>query len=49
MEGVISQLQRKLKDMQARIDELEEELEAERQARMKVGMDKPLSALYVYV
>lgn len=45
MEGVISQLQRKLKDMQARIDELEEELEAERQARMKVGIDKPLLVL----
>jgi len=37
MEGIIAQLQRKNKDLQARIEELEEELEAEKQARMKVN------------
>ena len=37
MEGIIAQLQRKNKDLQARIEELEEELEAEKQTRMKVN------------
>ena len=37
MEGIIAQLQRKNKDLQARIEELEEELETEKQARMKVN------------
>jgi len=37
MEGVNAQIQRKNKDLQAHIGELEEELEAEKQARMKVN------------
>lgn len=36
-QGLVAQLQRKIKELQARIDELEEELEAERQARAKVS------------
>jgi len=35
-QGLVAQLQRKIKDLQARIEELEEELEAERQNRAKV-------------
>ena len=34
--NLIAQLQKKIKELQARIAELEEELEAERQARAKV-------------
>lgn len=41
MENVLAQQARKQKDLQARIDELEEELEAERQARMKVCKELP--------
>lgn len=37
-EGLVAQLQRKIKELQARIEELEEELENERQARAKVSI-----------
>jgi cell division septum initiation protein DivIVA len=35
---LVAQLQRKIKELLARIEELEEELEAERQARSKVSV-----------
>jgi len=35
-EGLVAQLQRKIKELLARIEELEEELEAERNSRSKV-------------
>ena len=35
-QGVVAQLQRKIKELMQRIEELEEELEAERQNRAKV-------------
>lgn len=36
-QGLVAQLQRKIKELQAHLEELEEELEAERQARAKVS------------
>ena len=36
-QNLVAQLQKKIKELQARIDELEEELEAERAARAKVN------------
>ena len=38
--GHVAQLEKKIKDLQARIAELEEELEAERQARSKTRFRK---------
>lgn len=38
-QGLVAQLQRKIKELQARIEELEEELDNERNARSKVISD----------
>jgi len=48
MEGNVAQQLRKSKDLQARIDELEEELEAERQARMKVRFILHCSNIFLF-
>jgi len=37
-QSLVSKLQKQIKELQARIQELEEELEAERQARSKVPL-----------
>lgn len=38
-QSLVSKLQRQIKELQARIQELEEELEAERQSRAKVQIE----------
>ena len=47
-QGVVAQLQRKIKDLQARLDELEEELEAERQARAKVRSREKIRSITLH-